>query len=99
MRGPVRVVKSAIVQTCAKKLKKTRHLGTAFFFTVNKHDNSLLLFTIISYQLAISLSDYCTAVDSNILKDKIFIKKKISSQFESLIIELLQKLEKQGKRV
>lgn len=99
MREPARVVKSAIVQTCAKKLKKIRYLDTAFFFTVNKHDNPLLLFTTISYQLAISLSDYCAAIDGNILKDKTFIKKKISSQLESLIIELLQKLEKQGKRV
>ena len=99
MRGPAGVGKSAIAQTCAEKLKETGHLGAAFFFTVNKHDNPSLLFTTIAYQLATSLPDYRAAVDDKISKDKTLVEKKISSQFESLIIEPLQELEKQGKRV
>ena len=99
MRGPAGVGKSAIAQTCAEKLKGTGHLGAAFFFTVGKHDNPLQLFTTIAYQLAIMLPDYRAAVDENISKDKSLVGKKISSQFESLIVEPLRKLGKQGNRV
>jgi len=99
MRGPAGVGKSAIAQTCAEKLKKTGHLGAAFFFTIKKHDNPLLLFTTIAYQLATSLPDYHAAVDDKIFKDHTIVHKRISSQFKELIIEPLQELEKQGERV
>jgi len=94
MRGPARVGKSAIAQTCAEKLKETGHLGAAFFFTVKGHNNSLCLFTTIAYQLSTTLPNYRALVDDKISKDKTLIEKKISSQFESLIIEPLQELEK-----
>jgi len=99
MRGPAGVGKSAIAQTCAEKLKKTGHLGAAFFFTVKGHNNPLCLFTTIAYQLSTTLPDYRALVDERISKDKTLVGKKISSQFESLIIEPLRELEKQGKRV
>ncbi len=99
MRGPAGVGKSAIAQTCAEKLKKTGHLGAAFFFTVKGYNNSLRLFTTIAYQLSTTLPDYRAVVDERISKDKTLVEKKISSQFESLIIEPLWELEKQGKRV
>jgi len=99
MRGPAGVGKSAIAQTCAEKLKESGHLGAAFFFTVKGHNNSLRLFTTIAYQLATSLLDYRAAVDDKISKDKTLVEKKISSQFKELIIEPIQELEKQGKRV
>ena len=97
MRGPAGVGKSAIAQTCAEKLKKTGHLGAAFFFTVKGHNSSLRLFTTIAYQLSTTLPDYRVVVDERISKDKTLVEKKISSQFESLIVEPLQELQKQGK--
>ena len=99
MRGPAGVGKSAITQTCAEKLKKTGHLGAAFFFSVKKYDNPLSLFTSITYQLATMLSDYRISIDERISKDKTLVEKKISSQFRSLIVEPLQEIWKQGKRV
>ena len=97
MRGPAGVGKSAIAQTCAEKLKKTGHLGAAFFFTVKGHNSSLRLFTTIAYQLSTTLPDYRVVVDERISKDKTLVEKKISSQFESLIVEPLHELQKQGK--
>jgi len=99
MRGPAGVGKSAIAQTCAEKLKETGHLGAAFFFTVNKHSDPLCLFTTIAYQLATMLPDYRTSVDERISRDKTLVEKKIASQFRSLIVEPIQELEKQGKRI
>ena len=104
MRGPAGVGKSAIAQTCAEKLKETGHLGAAFFFTVNKRSNPLRsnplrLFTSIAYQLTTALPDYRAAVDDRISKDKSLVEKKMPSQFGSLIVEPIQELQKQGKRI
>jgi len=99
MRGPAGVGKSAIAQTCAEKLKESGHLGAAFFFTVNRHSNPSHLFTSIAYQLTTALPEYRAAVDERISKDKSLVEKKMPSQFRSLIVEPLQELEKQGKRV
>ena len=99
MRGPAGVGKSAIAQTCAEKLKDTGHLGAAFFFTVNKHTNPSCLFISIAYQLTTALPDYRAAVDERISKDKSLVEKKIASQFRFLILERIQELGKQGKRV
>jgi len=99
MRGPAGVGKSAIAQTCVEKLEENGHLGAAFFFTVKKHNNPLHLFTTIAYQLATELADYRTAVDEKISKDHTIVEKKMASQFQLLIVEPLQEIEKQGKRV
>ena len=99
MRGPAGVGKSAIAQTCAEKLKRTGHLGAAFFFTFNKYNDPLRLFTTIAYQLTTILPDYRDIVNDRITVDKSLVEKKLSTQFESLIVEPLQELEKQGKEV
>ena len=49
MRRPAKVGKSAIVQTYAEKLKKSGYFSVIFFFTINEHNNSLRLFTTITY--------------------------------------------------
>jgi len=99
MSGPAGVGKSAIAQTCAEKLKDTGHLGAAFFFTVDKHSNPSRLFTTIAYQLATALPDYRTSIDEMISKDKTLVKKKMASQFRSLIVEPLREIGEKGKRV
>ena len=71
----------------------------SFFFTVNKHSDPLCLFTTIAYQLATMLPDYRTSVDERISRDRTLVEKKIASQFRSLIVEPIQELEKQGKRI
>ena len=99
MRGPAGVGKSSIAQTCAEQLKNTGRLGAAFFFTVNQHNNPWHLFTTIAYELTTMLPDYRVAVDERISKDKNVVDKRLPSQFESLIVEPLQELKKQGKRI
>jgi len=99
MRGPAGVGKSAIAQTCAERLKETGHLGAAFFFTVNKHSNASRLFTTIAYQLATTLPDYRTSIDERISRDETLVEKKMPFQFRSLIVDPIQELGKQGKRV
>jgi len=99
MRGPAGVGKSAITRTCTEKLKETGQLGAAFFFTATKHTNPSCLFTTIAYQLATTIPDYRTIIDERISKDKTLIEKKIAFQFRSLIVEPIQELGKQGKRV
>ena len=96
MRGPAGVGKSSIAQTCAEKLKNTGHLGAAFFFNVNRLNNPRRLFTTIAYELTTTLPEYRTVVDKRISKDKNAVKKRLPSQFESLIIEPLQELKRQG---
>ena len=99
MRGPAGVGKSAIAQTCAEKLKESGHLGAAFFFTVNKHSNPSRLFTTIAYQLATTFPDYRASIDEKISRDRTLVEKKMRSQFRSLIVEPIQELGRQGKRV
>ena len=91
--------KSSIAQTCAEQLKNTGRLGAAFFFTVNQHNNPWHLFTTIAYELTTMLPDYRVAVDERISKDKNVVDKRLPSQFESFIVEPLQELKKQGKRI
>ena len=91
--------KSAIAQTCAKKLKGAGHLGAAFFFTAKEYNNPLQLFTTISYQLVTALPDYRAVVKHRILRDNTIVGKKMTSQFRTLIVEPLRELGKQGKRV
>ena len=69
------------------------------FFTVDKHFNPLRLFPTITCQLATTLPDYRASIDERISRDKILVKKKMPSQFRSRIVEPLQEIVKQGKRV
>ena len=91
--------KSSIAQTCAEQLKNTGRLGAAFFFTANQHNNPWHLFTTIAYELTTMLPDYRVAVDERISKDKNVVDKRLPSQFESLIVDPLQELKRQGKRI
>ena len=79
--------------------RETGHLGAAFFFTFKKYDNPLRLFTSIAFQLTTVLPDYHDAVNERISKDRSLVGKKIPAQFRSLIVEPLQELGKQGKRI
>ncbi|KAF5357219.1 hypothetical protein D9756_006360 [Leucocoprinus leucothites] len=99
MKGSAGVGKSAIAQTCAEELWCLGNLGAAFFFSVKKYDDPTRLFTTLAHQLSTKLPNYRAIIDEKISRDKTLVQKKISSQFHSLIVEPLQELEKQGKKV
>ncbi|KAF5356988.1 hypothetical protein D9756_006359 [Leucocoprinus leucothites] len=65
----------------------------------HKYDDPTRLFTTLAYQLSTKLPDYRAILDDKISRDKTLVQKKIPSQFYSLIVEPLQELEKQGKKV
>jgi len=79
--------------------QETQRNWTSWCCTVKKYDNPLRLFTSIAFQLTTALPDYHAAVIERISKDRSLVEKKIPFQFGSLIVEPIQELEKQGKRV
>ena len=79
--------------------RETQRNWTSWYCTVKKHDNPLRLFTSIAFQLTTALPDYHAAVIERISKDRSLVEKKIPFQFGSLIVEPIQELEKQQKRV
>ena len=52
-RRPAKVGKLAITQTCAEKLKESKYLRAAFFFTIDKHSicHTYSLPSLINLQL------------------------------------------------
>ncbi|KXN85502.1 hypothetical protein AN958_11240 [Leucoagaricus sp. SymC.cos] len=99
MRGPAGVGKSAIAQTCAERVKESGQLGAAFFFSINGRSDPRCFFPTLAYQLAAEFPDYRSIVDDRVYRDKTLVKKRMSSQFNSLIVEPLQELERQGKGI
>ncbi|KXN93034.1 hypothetical protein AN958_10097, partial [Leucoagaricus sp. SymC.cos] len=99
MRGPAGVGKSAIAQTCAEGLKKSGHLGAAFFFSINGRSDPRRFFPTLAYQLSTLFPDLRDIVNDRVYRDKTLVRKKMSSQVTSLIVEPLQKLERQGKGI
>ncbi|KAJ3570565.1 hypothetical protein NP233_g4316 [Leucocoprinus birnbaumii] len=97
MRGPAGVGKSALAQTCAERLKDAGYLGAAFFFSINgRAKDHTRFFPTISHQLSTILPGYREIVDRKVLNDKTLVRKTMSSQFRSLILEPLLELRGQG---
>ncbi|KAF9440178.1 hypothetical protein P691DRAFT_688526, partial [Macrolepiota fuliginosa MF-IS2] len=88
------VGKSAIAQTCAEELKKLGRLGAAFFFAVNVREDAEQFFPTIAYQLSTKFLDYRYILDQRIRHDRTILKKSMAIQFETLIAEPFQELEK-----
>lgn len=100
MRGPAGVGKSALAQACAQKVKEAGYLGAAFFFSVNgRRKDHTRFFPSLAYQLSTTLPDYREIVDRRISNDRTLITKTMKAQFQSLIIEPLQELMRQGKEL
>jgi hypothetical protein len=99
MWGPAGVGKSALAQTCAEKVKEMGNLGAAFFFSINGRNNHRSFFVTLAYQLSTVLSDYRQLLDTTVYNDKTLVTKKMASQFDSLIVQPVQILERQGKAV
>ncbi|KAF9445557.1 hypothetical protein P691DRAFT_762396 [Macrolepiota fuliginosa MF-IS2] len=97
MKGPAGVGKSAIAQTCAEKLKDLGKLGATFFFSRNGRDKAAEFIPTIIYQLSIKFPNYRALVDHRIRNDRAILDKTMAVQFEALVVEPLQELEKAGK--
>ncbi|KAF5359360.1 hypothetical protein D9756_003594 [Leucocoprinus leucothites] len=100
MKGPAAVGKSAVAQTCAEGLKESGHLAAAFFFSVNgRRRDHTRFFPTLAYQLSTTLPDYRKIINRKISVDRTLVKKTMSSQFRSLIVEPLQELIERGRDV
>jgi hypothetical protein len=99
MWGPVGVGKSALAQTCTEKVKEEGALGAAFFFSINGRTDHRQFFVTLAYQLSTVLPDYRQLLDATVYNDKTLVTKNMAAQFDSLIVELVQVLERQGKAV
>ncbi|KAF9442582.1 hypothetical protein P691DRAFT_681180, partial [Macrolepiota fuliginosa MF-IS2] len=99
MKGLAGVGKSAIAQTCAEKLKVLGKLGATFFFSRNGRDKAAEFIPTIVYQLSTKFPDYRVLVDHRIRNDKTILDKTMAVQFEALVADPLQELEKAGKEI
>jgi hypothetical protein len=99
MWGLAGVGKSALAQTCAEKVKKMGYLGAAFFFSINGRRDHRPFFVTLAYQLSTVLPDYSQLLDTIICRDKTLVEKTMESQFDSLIVQPVQALARQGKAV
>ncbi|KAF9445555.1 hypothetical protein P691DRAFT_777487 [Macrolepiota fuliginosa MF-IS2] len=99
MKGLAGVGKSAIAHTCAEKLKELGKLGATFFFSRNGRDKATEFIPTIVYQLSIKFPDYRVLVDHRIRNDRAILDKIMAVQFEALVVEPLQELEKAGKGI
>jgi hypothetical protein len=99
MWGPAGVGKSALAQSCAEKVKEKGYLGAAFFFSINGRKDHRPFFVTLAYQLSTVLPDYHQVLDTIVYNDKTVVAKKMASQFDSLIVQPVQMLERQGKAV
>jgi Cdc6-like AAA superfamily ATPase len=86
--GPAGVGKSAIMQTLADKLAKSKHLGaSAFVSRPNGRNNSRQLIITIAYQLAVHIEEYCTFVTEKLSRDPSLVTKGMEEQFKTFIVE------------
>ncbi|KXN83787.1 hypothetical protein AN958_01064 [Leucoagaricus sp. SymC.cos] len=99
MRGPAGVGKSAIAQTCAERLKELGQLGAAFFFSINGRNDHRRFFPTLAYQLSTTFPDFRDIIDDRVYKDPTLVRKRMSSQFTSLIVEPLEELERRRKTI
>ncbi|KAF5356866.1 hypothetical protein D9756_006440 [Leucocoprinus leucothites] len=98
MKGPAAVGKSAVAQTCARRLNTSGSLAAAFFFSINgRRKDHTRFFPTLAYQLSTTLSEYRDIVNRKVSIDKTPVKKTLPFQFRSLIVEPFQELSEQGK--
>ncbi|KAF7761962.1 hypothetical protein Agabi119p4_9954 [Agaricus bisporus var. burnettii] len=97
MKGPAGVGKSAIAQTCAKRLDQVGQLGASFFFTTDRCSNHIRFFPTIAYQLSTKIPAYREILNHIIYSDRTLLENQLESQFVDLIWKPFQELAKAGK--
>ncbi len=88
LRGPAGVGKSAIVQTLAENLSKTRRLGASLFFSrPNGLTDPLQVLPTLAYRFAVQDPAYKAYITELMLTDPKILDKAMREQFEILIVE------------
>jgi hypothetical protein len=86
--GPAGVGKSAIVQTVAEYLSKSKSLGASVFISrPNKRNNPHGIFITIAYQLATRIEAYRNFVVERISFDPELLRGDMQAQFTAFIVE------------
>jgi hypothetical protein len=99
MKGPAGVGKSAIAQTCAKRLDKEGQLGASFFFTEDRCSNHIHFFTTIAYQLSTKSLAYREILEKIVCTDQTLLESQLESQLVELICKPCRELAKTGKTI
>ncbi|KXN92364.1 hypothetical protein AN958_08380 [Leucoagaricus sp. SymC.cos] len=88
LRGPAGVGKSAIVQTLAETLSKTKRLGASIFFSrPNGRSNPQQVFPTLAYRLATIDDAYNAYIRELKHEDPLSLDKSMSEQFRLLFVE------------
>jgi hypothetical protein len=88
INGPAGVGKSAILQTFAEILAKSKLLGASVFVSrPNGRNDPRRLFITIAYQLALRIEDYRTYIVELLNLNPDVVNKDLREQFRSFIIE------------
>ncbi|KAJ3561500.1 hypothetical protein NP233_g10156 [Leucocoprinus birnbaumii] len=88
LRGPAGVGKSAIIQTLAEILSRSRRLGASLFFSrPNGRSNPRQVFPTLAYRLATQDAAYKTYLTELMLEDPASLDRSLSEQFRILIEE------------
>lgn len=88
LRGPAGVGKSAIAQTLAENLSKTRRLGASLFFSrTNGRTDPLQVFPTLAYRFAVQDPAYKAYIAELMVTDPKILDKAMREQFEILIVE------------
>ncbi|KXN92888.1 hypothetical protein AN958_07308 [Leucoagaricus sp. SymC.cos] len=88
LRGPAGVGKSAIVQTLAETLSKSRRLGASIFFSrPNGRSNPQQVFPTLAYRLATLDEAYNAYIGELKHEDPLSLDKSMSEQFRLLFVE------------
>jgi Cdc6-like AAA superfamily ATPase len=86
--GPAGVGKSAIVQTFAEYLAKSKSLGVSVFISrPNKRNNPNGIFITIAYQLATRIEAYRNYIVERISLDPELLRGDMEAQFVTFIVE------------
>jgi hypothetical protein len=86
--GPAGVGKSAIVQTFAEYLAKSKSLGASVFISrPNGRNNPHGVFITIAYQLATRIEAYCDFIIERLSRDPELLRGDMQAQFTTFIVD------------
>ena len=93
LNGPAQVGKSPIAQTIAERCQDSR-LAASFFFLRDSPDRGVAnrLFTTLAWQLAKSIPETRSYIESVLQMEPLLLTKSINVQFDHLIVKVFQNL-------
>ncbi|KAJ7070075.1 hypothetical protein C8F01DRAFT_1049244 [Mycena amicta] len=89
LHGPAGAGKSSILRSTCTRLHNAGRLGGSFFFKRGDHrrDNAQALFVTLAYQLALTDPQMKQSLLRHVAADPTIVTKKLSTQFQELIVE------------